>query len=61
MSGRNDKFDNHIRHLAHQIIVQMPEETGEALLVLEYAKRLLLLPLEQTEARAALKLVEKDG
>lgn len=51
----------HAKHLAFQIVAQLPEEPGEALLVLEYARRLILHPLEEEDTVVALKLVENSG
>ena len=61
MTGRIHKNHEHIRHLAYQIVAQLPEETAEAILVLEYAKRLLMLPMEQTLEPIPLRVVDKEG
>jgi hypothetical protein len=51
---------SHVRHLAHQIVAQLPEDTNDALLVLEYARRLMLIPLDDYKAEAVpLKIVDK--
>lgn len=54
--GRNIE---HIRHLAYQIVAQLPEDPGEALLVIEYAKRVLLHPLSEGMEPIPLKLVDR--
>lgn len=59
MTLKDDKKASHIRHLSYQIVAQLPEDTGEALLVLEYAKRVLLHPLDQGTEPVPLKLVER--
>lgn len=61
MQQNNSAKMMHARHLAYQILSQLPEEPGEAILILECAKQLLLQPFEsQTAPIATLKLVEKD-
>lgn len=62
MSGRKAKNAGYIRHLAHQIVAQLPEENADAIQILEYAKRLILEPPALPEDEpAALRLVEKEG
>lgn len=49
----------HIRHLAYQIVAQLPEDAGEALLVIEYAKRVLLHPLSEGLEPVPFKVVDR--
>lgn len=59
MSDAKNKGNSHIRHLAFQIVAQLPEEIGEAMLVLKYAERMLMYDVENDARPAVLKLVEK--
>ena len=59
MGEQNGKHLSHIRHLAYQIVAQLPEDTGEALLVVEYVKRVLLHPLDSGVEPIPFKIVEK--
>ncbi len=50
----------HNKHLAFQIVAQLPEEQADALVVLEYARRLVLQELDEPAVVSTLRLVEKN-
>lgn len=56
MAEKQKQFDPHVKHLAHQIVAQLSEDEGEALLVLEIARQLVLW--RPTEKKSGLRLVE---
>lgn len=58
MSVRQKQTDSHLRHLALQIAAQLPEDTPEALKVLEYARKLLLQPLDEPDPANVFRLVD---
>lgn len=58
MQVNNQKNNSHVIHLARQIVAQLGEDTAEGLLVLEYAKKMLLQPLDEPEERPTLSLVK---
>jgi hypothetical protein len=60
LSIKKSKNTNHTRHLAFQIVAQLPEEVAEAMEVLDYARRLLLYPLDESGAPVPLRIVKKD-
>ncbi len=48
-----------VRHLAYQILAQLPEDEREAIRILEYARQILLHPIEeQAHNPIVMKLVE---
>lgn len=52
----------HIRHLAFQIIAQLPEDETAAVRVLDYARQVLLNPLAVPAAEIVpLKIVDKGS
>lgn len=61
MSTKPGKNAQHAKHLAFQIVAQLPESTPEALQVLDYARRLLLHPLDDEDPVVALKVVERGA
>lgn len=60
MVKNNDEKRSFIRHLAYQIVAQLPEDSADALLVLGYATRLVEHPIEQPDTTAALKIVKME-
>lgn len=58
MNGRPKVADSHLRHLALQIAAQLPEDTPEAIKVLEYARKLLMQPLDEVEPSNVFRVFE---
>jgi hypothetical protein len=61
MGSGPSKNTSHIRHLAFQILAQLPEETAEALEVLKYAARLVQQTADSATEPITLKLVDRQG
>lgn len=60
MAIPRQKNNKQFKHLAFQIAAQLPEEPADALRVLELARRLVTIPLEDPEPATALRLVDRD-
>lgn len=61
MAKNSRESDSRIRHLAYQILAQLPEEEEAALRILQYARQLLLHPVEEQEQPpVVMKLVERQ-
>lgn len=60
MSKEKNKNTAHIRHLSYQIVAQLPEDQAEAILVLDYAKHLLLREDWPVNPPIEMKLVKKS-
>lgn len=60
MVSKNSANTGHIRHLAFQIVAQLPEDVADALLVLAYARRMIEQEFDLAPVAATLKIVKKE-